>query len=135
MKALNRRTETGILHRHDPRHVDVLFESLGLENGNTVQTPTIDDLKRRESSVVTLRINQQVEISCGQMLVLQSRKSRQNIRRERVVPKNVRSFTTQLFQIEATRSEPEGREAMDPGFRIRGHELGSDSFLGLRLGW
>ena len=24
---------------------------------------------------------------------------------------------------------------MDPSFRIRGHELRSDSFLGLRLGW
>ena len=30
--------ETGILYQHDPRHVDVLEESLGLENGNTVQT-------------------------------------------------------------------------------------------------
>ena len=24
---------------------------------------------------------------------------------------------------------------MDPSFRIRGHELRSDNFLGLRLGW
>ena len=30
------------LYQHDPRHVDVLVESLGLENGNTVQTPIID---------------------------------------------------------------------------------------------
>ena len=28
------------VYQHDPRHV----ESLGLENGNTVQTPTIDDV-------------------------------------------------------------------------------------------
>ena len=37
IKALNRRTrwgETGILYQHDPRHVDILIESLGLENGN-----------------------------------------------------------------------------------------------------
>ena len=48
IKALNRRIcwgETGILYQHDPRHVDVLVESLGLENGNTVQTPIIDDVK------------------------------------------------------------------------------------------
>ena len=40
MKALNRRIrwrETGILYQHDPGHMDVLVESLGLENGNTVQ--------------------------------------------------------------------------------------------------
>ena len=37
--------ETGILYQHDPRQVDVLVESLGLENGNTVQTPIVDDVK------------------------------------------------------------------------------------------
>ena len=37
--------ERGIQYQHDPRHVDVLVESLGLENGNTVQTPIIDDVK------------------------------------------------------------------------------------------
>ena len=34
-----------ILYQHDPRHVGVLVESLGLENGNTVQTPIVDDAK------------------------------------------------------------------------------------------
>ena len=45
---MNRRIcsgETGILRQHDFRHVDVLIESLGLENGNTVQTPIVDDAK------------------------------------------------------------------------------------------
>ena len=48
MQALNRRIcleETGISYQHDSRHVDILVESLGLENGNTVQTPMIDDVK------------------------------------------------------------------------------------------
>ena len=48
MKALNRRIcwgETGILYQHDPRHVDVLDGSLGLKNGNPVQTPIVDDVK------------------------------------------------------------------------------------------
>ena len=72
---------------------------------------------------------------CGQMLVLQLGESRHNIRGERVAPKNVRSFTTQLFRIEATRSVPEGTETMDPCFRIRGHEFRSEGILGLRLGW
>ena len=45
IKALNRRIrwgETGILYQHDPRDVDVLVESLGLEKGHTVQTPRVD---------------------------------------------------------------------------------------------
>ena len=33
------------MYQHDPRHVDFLVESLGLENGNTVQTPISDDVK------------------------------------------------------------------------------------------
>ena len=33
------------MNQHDPRHVDVLDESLGLENGNTVQIPKDDDAK------------------------------------------------------------------------------------------
>ena len=50
IKALNqiirwRERETGMLHQHDLRHVDVVLESLGLENGNTVQPPTVDDVK------------------------------------------------------------------------------------------
>ena len=84
--------------------------------------------------MVGLRANQQVQISCGQMIVPQSRQSRHNIRRERVVPKNVRSFTAQLFQIEAIRSVLEGRETMDPSFRIRRQELRGEQFSGTQTG-
>ena len=68
------------------------------------------------------------------MLIQQSRQSRLNIRCERVVSKNDRSFTAQLFQIEATRSVLEERETMDPSFRIRGHELRSEGFSQTRTG-
>ena len=47
IKALSRRIcwgETGILYQHDPRHVDFLIDSLGLENRNTVQTRKVDDV-------------------------------------------------------------------------------------------
>ena len=59
--------------------------------------------------MVKLRTDQQVQISCGQVLVPQSRHSRHNIRSERVVPENVKSFSTQLFLIETTCSVLEGR--------------------------
>ena len=35
------------MYQHDPRHVDVLIESLGIETGNTVQTPIVDDVKNK----------------------------------------------------------------------------------------
>ena len=60
--------------------------------------------------MVGLRSDRQAQISCGQVLVLQSRQSGHNTRSERVVPKNVSFFTTQLVQIEASCSAPEGRE-------------------------
>ena len=34
-----------MLYQHDPRRVDVLVADLGLEKGNAVQTPIIDDVK------------------------------------------------------------------------------------------
>ena len=61
--------------------------------------PTIDDVKDENPVLLDSETDQQVQISCGQVLVPQSRQSGRNIRRERVVPKNVRSFTTPLFQI------------------------------------
>ena len=33
------------MNQHDPRHVDFLVEGLGLENGNTVQTPIVDSMR------------------------------------------------------------------------------------------
>ena len=42
IKTLNRRLhwgKRGIVYQHDPRHVDVLVKDLGLEHGNSVQTP------------------------------------------------------------------------------------------------
>ena len=134
IKVLNRRIrwgKTGILYQHDPRHVDVLIKSLGFENGNTVQSPIIDYVKDENPVWFGLRTGQQAQISCGQMIVSQSNRA-DNIRRERIVPENVRSFRTQLSQIETTRSVLEGR---DPSFRIRGHEFRSDGFFRLRLGW
>ena len=71
-----------------------------------MQTPKTDDVK--SENPVWLDSEQISKYrSRGQMLVPQSRQSGHCTRRERVVPKNVRSFTRQLFQIEATRSVPE----------------------------
>ena len=52
MKALNRRLhwrKRGIVFQHDPRHVDVLVKELGLERGNSVQTPAAHDLTGSEA--------------------------------------------------------------------------------------
>ena len=53
IKTLNRRLhwgKEGIVNQHDPRHVDVLVKELGLENGNTVQTPAAPMAAEEEES-------------------------------------------------------------------------------------
>ena len=53
IKTLNRRLhwgEKGIVYQHDPRHVDVLVKDLGLEHGNSVQTPAAPDAMEEEES-------------------------------------------------------------------------------------
>ena len=53
IKTLNRRLhwgKEGIVYQHDPRHIDVLVKDLGLENGNSVQTPATSDVTEEEKS-------------------------------------------------------------------------------------
>ena len=38
------------MYQHDPRHIDVLVRELGLENGNTVQTPAAPNATEEEGS-------------------------------------------------------------------------------------
>ena len=38
------------MYQHDPRHVDVLVKDLGLEHGNSVQTPAAPDVTEEEES-------------------------------------------------------------------------------------
>ena len=50
---MNRRLhwrKRGIVYQHDPRHVDVLVKDLGLEHGNSVQTPATPDVTEEEKS-------------------------------------------------------------------------------------
>ena len=53
IKTLNRRLhwgKRGIMYQHDPRHVDVLVKDLGLEHGNSVQTPAAPGALEEEES-------------------------------------------------------------------------------------
>ena len=52
------------------------------------------------------------------MLVPQARQSRHNIRLERVVSENARSFGAQLHHAEEAHSIFERRKAMEPDFRV-----------------
>ena len=55
IKTLNRRLHwgrEGIVYQHDPRHIDVLVKELGLENGNTVQTPAAPTTAEEDESEV-----------------------------------------------------------------------------------
>ena len=54
IKTLNRKLhwgKEGIVYQHDPRHIDVLEKDLGLENGNSVQTPEVTEEEKPEPLV------------------------------------------------------------------------------------
>ena len=36
------------MYQHDPRHIDVVVKDLGLENGNSVQTPATPEVTEEE---------------------------------------------------------------------------------------
>ena len=53
IKTLNTRLhweKRGIVYQHDPRHVDMDVKDLGLEHGNSVQTPATPDVTEEEES-------------------------------------------------------------------------------------
>ena len=104
IKTLNRRLHwgrRGIVYQHDPRHVDVLVKDLGLEHGNSVQTPATHDATEEEGArAVESRSAQHVQVIGCTMSVLQSRSSRDNVHCERVVPQGVKSQPTEPCQPE-----------------------------------
>ena len=85
-----------IVYQHDPRHIDVLVKDLGLENGNSVQTPATPEVTEEEKArAVESSSTPQVQITGCQMFVPQPRPSRHNIHRERVVPEDVKSHSAE----------------------------------------
>ena len=74
IKTLNRRLHwgrKGIVNQHDPRHVDVLVKGLGLEHGNSVQTPaTLDATEEEESEPLSQVQNHQCRSQVARSLFL-----------------------------------------------------------------
>ena len=99
---------TRTFYQHDPRHVDVLVESLVLGNGNTVQTPIVDDVQ--DDNPVLL--DRSHVARC--LFFIQDRADMT------FAVNGECQITTQLHQVEASRSVLEGR---------------GDGFLRFRLCW
>ena len=89
-KALNRRIRWGEAGTVSTRYPTCgrSRSAFGARERDTVQTPIVDDVK--DENPVWL-----VQISCGQMFVVQSRQSGHNMCHERVAPEKVGSFATQ----------------------------------------
>ena len=105
------------MYQHDPRHIDVLVKDLGLENGNSVQTPATPEVTEEEKSEPLSQVQHpQVQITGCQMFVLQPRPSRHNIHRERVVPEDVKSHSAESCQVEEARQVLETRETVGQVF-------------------
>ena len=119
IKALNRRIcwgETGILYQHDPRHVDVLVESLGLESGHTVQIPILDNVIDENPAWFLSQDRADRTFAVNELWQM-SDPSQHSFSKLKRLDRYLQG------------------ETVDPGFRIRGHEFRSDGVLRLRLGW
>ena len=98
IKALGTRLhwgKLGIVHQHDPRHVDVLVKNLGLEHGNSVQTPATHGATRIRARVAGSSSAQQVQVASCKMFVPRSRSSGHDTHCERVLSKRCRNSTQQ----------------------------------------
>ena len=84
--------------QHDPRHVDALVKDLGLEHGNSRQTPAAHDVTDVEP--MPLDQTQQLQITNCKKTVPQSRSNRHHVHREQNVSKNVQSHTAEPCNIE-----------------------------------
>ena len=73
------------MDQHDTRHVDVSIESLGLENGNTVQIPIVDDVKDENPVHLDPEQISKYRSHVARCLFL-SQDRADNIRRERALP-------------------------------------------------
>ena len=87
--------------------MDVLVESLGLENGNAVQTPITDGLKDENPVWSDSEQIRKYRSHVARFLFLSQDRADITFAVKRVVPKNVRS---------SNRSVLEGRGTMDPSF-------------------
>ena len=95
IKPLSKRLHWGkraIVYQHDPRHVDVLVKNLGLQQGNSVQTPATHDVTAEEPEPLNQVQHSKYKSQAARckMFVLQSRWSRYSIHRARVMSKDVK---------------------------------------------
>ena len=128
VKALNRRIrwrETGILCQHDPD--DVLVESLGLEKGNTVQTPTVGDVKDENPVWLDLeQIQQKTDLMWTDVLFFSQDRADITFAvselRQRMSDPSQHSLATLKRLVRYLKGK-----ATDPSVRIREHEFRGDS--------
>ena len=122
IKTLSRRLhwgEEGIVYQHDPRHVDVLVRELGLENGNTVQTPAAPNAAEEEKSEpLSQTQHHKYRSQVARCLFLSQDRADITFIVKRVVSNNVKSHSTEPCQTEETHQIPETRETMETSIQI-----------------
>ena len=111
------------LYQHDPRHLDVLVESLGIEKGNTVLTPIIVDVKDENP----------VWLDSEQISMYRSHVARCFIRSEQLCRRMSDLSQHSFSKLKRLVRYLKG-ETMDPSFRTRGHEFRGGQFSRTQTG-
>ena len=89
----------GMDYQHDPRHADGLVKDLGLEHGNSVQTPATHDATKEEPEPLHQVQTKQVQVAGYKIFVLQSKSSGHDTHCERVTSGRVKPHATELFKL------------------------------------
>ena len=98
----------GVVYQHGPRHLDVLVKDLGLEHGNSGQTPAAHDATGDDPA----RSNQTQSDNCRSQVAGCFFPSQDNIHRELSVPTHAHPHTAEPGKVEKACQIPEARKAV-----------------------
>ena len=83
-----------LVYLHNPRHIDVLVKDLGLEQGNSVQTPATHDVTEEELEPLDQAQHSKYGSQVARCLFFSQDRADINIHRDRVMSKDVKLHTT-----------------------------------------
>ena len=109
------------MYQHDPRPVDVVVKDLGLEHGNSVQTPATPDAAEEVESEPLSQVQHHMYTSqvARCLFLSQDRADITFIVNELIVPDDVESHSTELGQAEEAGQVFETWETVETSVQIR----------------
>ena len=124
------------MYQHDPRHVDVLVKDLGLEHGNSVQTPAAPGaLEEEESEPLSQDQHHRYRSLVARCLFLSQDRADITFIVNELCQKMSNPNSTEPCQAEKACQVLETRETVVTSVRIWSNDQRPDGVHGFGLGW